>query len=268
MTGLELRRAHKTIIGMIHLQPLPGTPFHEPGSLPQIIDRAVTSARALHDGGADGCLVQTVDRVYRVDDQSDPARTAAMTLVVHAVAQATGPDFHVGVQMMINAVRTSLAVARVAGGSFVRATALVGATMSAHGMVTADPLGVGEYRAKIDAAGIRIIADVDTMHFNWFGADKSTGAVARGAALVGADAVAVCAPEEERTLEMIRSVRAAAPEVPVIVAGYTNHGNAARLLAAADGAFVGSCLERGGWGGEIDVERVRRYVDLVRALDH
>jgi membrane complex biogenesis BtpA family protein len=267
MSGLELRGGPKTVIGMIHLQPLPGTPFHEPGSLQQIIDRAVRSARALRDGGADGCLVQTVDRVYRVDDESDPTRTAAMTLVVQAVAQAVGPDFHVGVQMMVNAVRASLGVSRVAGGSFVRATAVVGATLGAHGMVTADPLGVQEYRVKINAGDIRIIADVDTMHFQWFGGDRSTGAVARGAALVGADAVAVGAPDEERTLAMVQSVRVAAPELPVILAGYTNHANAARLLAAADGAFVGTCLERGGWGGEIDVERVGRYVDLVRALD-
>jgi hypothetical protein len=48
---------------------------------------------------------------------------------------------------------------------------------------------------------------------------------------------------------MIASVRKAVPGVPVILSGYTSHGNAARLLAAADGAFVGTCLERGGWGG-------------------
>ena len=43
--------------------------------------------------------------------------------------------------------------------------------------------------------------------------------------------------------------------------------NAARLMAAADGAFVGTCLERGGWGGQIDVERVKAYVDIVRTLE-
>jgi predicted TIM-barrel enzyme len=54
--------------------------------------------------------------------------------------------------------------------------------------------------------------------------------------------------------------------VPVILAGYTNHENAARLLAAADGAFVGRCLERGGFGGQIDAVRVRDYVATVRSL--
>ena len=66
---------------------------------------------------------------------------------------------------------------------------------------------------------------------------------------------------------MIATVREAVPGLPVILAGYTSHGNAARLLAAADGAYVGTCLERGGWGGQIDPGRVRAYVDIVRGLE-
>ena len=54
--------------------------------------------------------------------------------------------------------------------------------------------------------------------------------------------------------------------LPVILCGYTNHANAARILADADGAFVGTCLERDGWGGSIDIERVREYVAIVNSL--
>jgi uncharacterized protein len=39
------------------------------------------------------------------------------------------------------------------------------------------------------------------------------------------------------------------------------------MAAAADGVFVGGCLEPDGWGGAIDVERVRTYVDIVRELE-
>jgi uncharacterized protein len=81
---------------MIHLQPLPGTPFYEDGSFGRILEVAVRSARALHEGGADGCLVQTVDRVYGVADEADPARTAAVSLIVRDIVQATGEGFQVG----------------------------------------------------------------------------------------------------------------------------------------------------------------------------
>lgn len=256
----------KAVLGMVHLPPLPGTPFHEDGSFSQIIDVAVSSALALAEGGANGCLVQTVDRVYYPGEDSDPARTAAMALVVNAIARVTGDDFQIGVHLMRNALKASLAVAKVADASYIRASALVGATLTPHGMVEGRPLEVMEYRAKINAGHIKIIAEVESMHFRWLGGDKPVAEVARAAVSSGANAVALADRDEARVLETIASIREAVPAVPVILAGYTTHQNAARLLAAADGAFVGSCLESGGWGGPIDAGRVRAYMDIVDGL--
>jgi uncharacterized protein len=267
MREFEALGKHKAVLGMIHLQPLPGTPFYEEGSFNRILDTAVQSARALYEGGADGCLVQTVDRVYSVKDESDPARTTAMGLIVQAVAKATGQEFHVGVQLMRNALKASLAVAKVAGGTFVRAGAMVGMTLTEHGIVEANPLEVIEYRSKINAWDVKIIAEVDSKHFKWFGEAKPASDVARCAKRAGADAVSLGGPDESQTLEIIASVRKASSGLPIILTGHTNHENAARLMAAADGAFVGTCLERGGWGGAIDVDRVRAYVDIVRGLE-
>ncbi|MFE5140006.1 BtpA/SgcQ family protein [Streptomyces fagopyri] len=259
---------HKTILGMVHLKPLPGTPFHSEGSLREILDDAVRSATALRDGGADGCLIQTVDRVYSVKDESDPARTAAMALIVRAVVEAThGNGFRVGVQLMRNAVRASLAVAKVTGAHFVRAGSLVGATLTAQGLVQADPLDVMEYRRKINAQDVAIVADADSMHFSWLGGGRPTGRVVKDAQQAGATAVCVSHAEEQRMFDMVASARASAPAVPVLLAGNTTHENAARLLAVADGAFVGTCLERDGWGGLIDIDRVKAYVEIVRGLE-
>ena len=257
----------KVVLGMVHLPPLPGTPFHDEGSFERTLEVAVASARALAEGGADGCLVQTVDRVYASGEESDPARTTAMGLIVNAIVAATGNRFQIGVQLMANALKASLAVAKVAGGSYIRAGALVGATLTPHGLVEAHPLEVMDYRAKIGAQQIKVIAEVESMHFRWFGGDRSVAQVARAAHSAGADAVSLGHPDEDTTLQMIAAVRETVPGLPVILAGYTNHGNAARLLAAADGAYVGTCLERDGWGGQIDPERVRAYVEIVRGLE-
>jgi len=260
----EAGAARKTLIGMVHLDPLPGTPFHSAESLSQTIGRAVGSALALDQAGADGCLIQTVERTYSVRDEADPARIAAMALVVSEVARATSSDFKVGVQVMYNAIRASLAVAKVAGGDFVRANALVGASLSAHGLVQADPDGVARYRASIGAADIAIVADVESMHFRWFGGGRTAGDVARMARNAGAGAVALSNPEEPALVAASRSVRDSAAGMPIILAGGTNHENAARLLAHADGAFIGGCLERHGWGGAIDPDLARDYVARVR----
>src|SRR4051794_7848169 len=62
----------KVVLGMIHLGVMPGTPFYAEDSYEATFEKALADARALYEGGADGCLVQTVDRVYVKGDDSDP----------------------------------------------------------------------------------------------------------------------------------------------------------------------------------------------------
>src|SRR5919108_1287672 len=155
----------KIVIGMVHLLPLPGTPFYQEGNVERALTKAVADATALYHGGADGCLIQTVDRVYPARDEADYARVAAMAITVKAVADATGPEFQIGVQIMLNALKASVAVATVCGGTFLRCTALVGATVSAVGMVEANPHDFLTYRAQIGAQRIKLIAEVNSRHF-------------------------------------------------------------------------------------------------------
>jgi uncharacterized protein len=257
----------KTILGMIHLRPLPGTPFYQPDSFAETLAIAVRSARLLYECGANGCLVQTVDRTYNVEDESDHARTVAMGLIVRSIVEATGLEFQVGVQLMRNAAMASLAVAKIAGGTYVRVGVLLGMTLTRDGLIHANPHAVMEYRNKLGAQDIKIIADIDSMQYKWFGEPKSIAELARAAQLVGADAVSLAHPDEATTLDMIRSVRNALPNLPIILAGHTNHDNASRLLVEADGAFVGTCLEQGGADGTIDGDRTKAYVDIVRRLE-
>jgi len=256
----------KAVIGMVHLGPMPGTPFYKADSYPAILARAVSDAEALHRGGADGCLVQTIDRVYPTGDEADPARIAGVAGIVQEIARATGPDFQIGVQILRNAISASLAVARLHGGTFLRCAALVGSTMTSDGLVQADPLGVMQYRRRLDAMHIKLIAEIHSMHFK--SADGTPLVeMARAAVRAGADAVSLGDPDASVTFDLIRQIRAALPQTPIFLAGYTNHDNAARMLAVADGAYVGTCLEKDGWGGAIDEERVRAYVEIVRGLE-
>lgn len=265
MRGLAANTPHPLLIGMIHLAPLPGTPLHRDGTLSTIVDDAVADARALAAAGADGCLIQTVDLLYSNRDEADPARVAAITVVAAAVRAATGPAFEVGVQLMRNAVRASLGVAAVVGGTFVRATALVGATLSPHGFVEADPLGVMAYRRSINGDDIAVIADVWTDHYRWFGGEKPVGEVARLAAGVGAGAVAISERDPDAALAVVATIRNAAPAVPILLAAHTRHDTVGRLLPAVDGVLVGSCLKKADGSGRIDPELAERYVTAARS---
>ncbi len=256
----------KAIIGMVHLEPMPGTPFYESGSYQRIRDRAISDAAALYRGGATGCLVQTIDKVYPTKDEADPARIAAVSNIVHEIAKATGPEFQIGVQILRNAIQASLAVAAVSGGSFLRCAALVGATMTNDGLVEANALQVMAYRRRLQAGHIKMIAEIHSMHFKAMDG-APVAQLARAAVGVGADAVSLGDPDEAVTMRLIDDVRQAVPGTPIFLAGYTNHENARRMLAAVDGAYVGTCLEKDGWGSAIDEARVRDYMERIAGLD-
>ena len=53
MTLFENVKNTKLVIGLVHLLPLPGTPFHEEGNFQKAIEKALTDVQALQDGGAD-----------------------------------------------------------------------------------------------------------------------------------------------------------------------------------------------------------------------
>lgn len=256
----------KVVLGMIHLRPLPGTPHHEEGMLEEALEKAVKDARALNRGGADGCLIQTVDRIYPAGDEADYARVAAMAKIVHEVARETGPEFQIGVHFMFNGLKPSIAVAKVCGGSYIRCTVLVGATETAMGTVVADPYDFMTYRSRIGARDIKLIAEVDGMHYRavW---DRPVTETAMAARRTGAHAVEVAHRDEDTNNRVVKEIKKAIPDLPVILGGYTDHENVARRMALADGAFVGACLEEGGQrGGLVDIERVKEYMGIVAGL--
>lgn len=256
---------HRELHGVVHLPPLPGSPFHDPATWPSAIDDAVRACEALEEGGADGALLQTADRVYGVGDDADPARIAAVTACAMAAKAAVEPGFALGVQVMRHAISASLAIAKVVGGSYVRADAIVGATLSTHGWVHPDPLRVMTYRRAIEAFDVGLIADIDSMHFRWPDPSETTGGVARRAALVGADGVCVADRDEVSLLAKVADIRSAAPGTPVWIGGYVDHDNAERLVASAQGAFVSTCLVDPRNRARFDVARVR---DLAETLHH
>ncbi len=251
----------KALYGVVHLAPMPGTPFHTPGSLATTIDEAVRDARALEAGGATGILLQTADRVYPVDDNADPARVAAVTRVVDAVIAATGEGWQVGVQIMRHAVRASLAVAKVTGCSFVRADALVGITTSTHGVVQPDSAAIMAYRRALDAFDVELIVDIDSMHYTWLGSLEPTAGVARRALQVGADSVCIAHRDQASARRLVAETRAECPRARIIIGGFVTHDNAAGLLQEADGAFVSGCIARS--DGAVDVAAVRALVSAI-----
>jgi len=263
MSKYRFLKNEKRIIGLIHLSPLPGTPFYIKNSFSKILDIAVASAEALEQGGAHGCLIQTVDRVYTTNENTDVARVIALTKITAAISRAVGKGFQIGIQIMRNANQSAIAIAKLCEGSFIRVETLVGQTSTPNGIVVADSMGLMEYRNKIDAFDIDIVADIYTRHYQWINSDKPLEQIAKYAKMVGANAVCLESKDEKKIIPILKKISESNPTLPIILSGYTNHENARELLANADGAFVGSCFEKNGWGSSIDKEKVAQYMEII-----
>ena len=263
------QKNRKLVFGLIHLRPMPGTPHYQDGDLEASIEKAKLDAKALENGGASGCLIQTVDRIYPAGDDTDYARVACMSVVANEVKKVVGPDFKIGVQIMWNCITPSLAVAKSVNADFTRCTALVGTTQSPFGLVEAEPLKVFEYQRKIEAESVELIAEVGGYHRPHFvdGYDKDLllGFV-RSAATMGVHAVEIMHKDEKINNQMCSDIRNAFPNMPIVLGGGTDVSNAKSRLALADAALVGRCFQDDNWGGRISEATVAAYMEQVRLI--
>jgi membrane complex biogenesis BtpA family protein len=257
----------KYVVGLVHLKPLPGTPLFQEGDLELSLEKALKDTQALLEGGADGCLLQSVDRIYPSTDDTDYARVSAMALIAHEVKKLVGArDFKIGVQLMWNCITPSLAVAKVCGAQFTRCTCLVGTTPSPFGTIEADPLKVQAYRKYIGAQKVAMIAEIQGYHFKGSYDADAIRAQARSAGTVGADAVEVMHQDEDLNNRIVHDIKSVKGSLPVVLGGGTDLSNVTRRMKEADMALVGSCFENGSWGGNIDSNTVKEYVGLVRSI--
>lgn len=258
-------KGQKLVFGLVHLHPLPSTPLYKEGDLELSIEKALADTAALIKGGADGCLIQSVDKIYPSTDDTDYARVAGMAVIVNEVRKMAGPDFKIGAQLMWNCITPSLAVCKIGGANFTRCTAMVGTTASQFGTIEANPMMVQSYRKSIDAFDVDMIAEVSGYHFHAEYDKAALQNLARSAITVGANAVEIMNKDEEMNERMCRDIKDMGGDIPVVLGGGTDVENCVRRMKYADATLVGSCFENGKWGGNIDANTVKEYCDRMNA---
>lgn len=260
----QLFTSPKPIIGVIHLPALPGYP-DSPG-LDAVLDKAVNDLSALERGGVDGVLVENfADRPFRL--KARPETVAAMTRVVRELV-LTAKTAVVGVEVLLNDPAASLAVAKMAGAGFMRTDFFVDPMERPEfeGPIDIDPEGLMSYRRSIGADDVLVLADIQ-VKFATMLVDRTLAESARLAADHGADAIGVTGDEtgDPPSASTVEQAKNGAGACPVLVGSGLDVANASMLMAAADGAIVGTSLKT---ADHIDAAKVGELVDTVRALDN
>ena len=82
---------------------------------------------------------------------------------------------------------------------------------------------------------------------------------------LNAAAIEILSKDEAHNEQMVRDIKELG-DVPVILGGGTDVENCVRRMKYADAALVGTCFEDGKWGGPINVNTVKAYMDNMKSV--
>jgi membrane complex biogenesis BtpA family protein len=255
----------RALIGVVHLQALPGTPAGKL-DIPAITSIAVQEAREYENAGFHSVMIEnTHDRPY-LKTAVGPEITAAMAVIGAEVRRAVA--LPLGVQVLAGANSSSLAVALACGASFVRVEGYVFAHVADEGLIEASAGALLRYRRAIGADHIRVFADVKKKHSaHAITADIDIAETAKAAEFFLVDGVIVTgvATGEPAQPDEVNSVGRAV-SVPTIVGSGITTENLPRY-AEADAFIVGSSIKQDRiWSNPIDPVRARALVRAFRDL--
>jgi len=257
--------APRALIGMIHVEALPGTPAGR-SRVPEIGERAVAEGRQYESAGFHGIMIENMhDRPY-LKGAVGPEIVAAMAAVGRELCRAV--SIPVGVQVLAGANREAVAVAHACGARFVRVEAFVFAHVADEGLLEASAGELLRYRRAIGAEEVRVFADVKKKHSaHALTADVDLVETARAAEFFLADGVIVSGTATGRPADPAEVTAVAnAVGVPTLVGSGVAAENVASY-PAADAFIVGSSLKQGGsWSSPLDPERARGLVHALGKL--
>lgn len=251
---------------MVHVPALPGTP-RAALPMPEIIRHACKDALQFRDLGIDTLLVENMhDRPYLVGEAVGPEIVAAMTILAIEIKEATG--LRCGIQILAAANRQSLACAVAAGLDFIRAEGFVFSHIADEGPIESDAATLLRFRRELRAGHIQILTDIKKKHGSHaVTADVDIVETARAAKFFLSDGLIVTGSRTAHAadLDEIRAVKAAVPDLPLVVGSGITAENAAEYLQHADGFIVGSFLkENGHWENPVSPRRVSALVEACR----
>jgi membrane complex biogenesis BtpA family protein len=258
----SLAGAPRALIGVVHIQALPGT-AKSTLDVAAIASIAVVEARVYRDAGFHALVLEnTHDRPY-LKTVVGPEIVAGMAVVAAEVRRAT--DLPLGIQVLAGANLSAIAVARACGAAFVRVEGFVFAHVADEGIIEASAGPLLRYRRAIGGDSIRVFADVKKKHSaHALTADVDIAETAKAAEFFLVDGVIVSGvatgqPADAREVETVaRSV-----SLPTLVGSGVTARNIGRY-ADADAFIVGSSIKEDGlWSNPIDRARA---VELVRAF--
>lgn len=254
------------IIGMIHVQALPGTPLNSK-PFQVIVEQAIKEAIILQNAGVDAILIENMHDVPYLKKSVGPEIVACMTAV--SVELRRNIHIPIGIQILAAANREALAVALAANLDFIRAEGFVFAHLADEGYLESCAGELLRYRRMMGAEHILIFTDVQKKHSSHaVTADLQLEDHVEAATYFRSDGIIITGSStgKEASIEDVRTA-IQNTDLPVLVGSGITTGNIERYWNLADAFIVGSWFKHeGNWKNFISDERVSLFMEKVRKL--
>ena len=257
---------NKSIIGMIHVQALPGTPKHQ-FSLEEIIAMAVAEAKVYQDAGVHAIMIENMHDLPYIKNPVPYEVVASMTAVAAAVVNTV--DIPIGIQILAGGNEAALAVAKATGLSFIRAEGFVFGHLGDEGYMDACAGPLLRYRKTIGAQDIMVFTDIKKKHSSHaITKDISLAETVTAAEFFLSDGIVLTGrhtalPVSIEDLQAVCEII----NVPLILGSGVNNENLKSFYLLADAFIIGSHFKKAGkWGLELDSNRIEDFMRTWRSL--
>jgi membrane complex biogenesis BtpA family protein len=254
-----------SLIGMVHLLPLPGSPRFN-GKSDQVFERAIADALTLEEAGFGGLMIENFGDDPFYPDTVPPVTIAGVTAAMTAVEAAV--SIPVGVNVLRNDAIAALGIAAVTNAAYIRVNVLTGTMFADQGVIQGKAAEVARERLRL-CPNTLILADVLVKH-----ASPPPGLTVEQAGRDtwergGADALIVSGhgTGTEPDFEQAMRLRRALPEAHILIGSGATPANLALLARAANGAIVGTALKVDGRAtGSVDASRASAMVEAAASV--
>ena len=246
----------KAVIGMIHLQALPGTPKYA-GSIDHIIQKALDEAHIYRQAGIDALMIENMHDVPYTKNDVGHEISSLAAVIGYLIKQETG--LPLGIQILAGANKAALAAALSAGADFIRAEGFVFGHLADEGYIDSQAAELLRYRKHIGAEHIAIFTDIKKKHSSHaLTADLNITEMAHAAEFFLSDGLIITGMHTGDTADIdeLKKVKNAT-DLPVLVGSGVNLDNITDYLAVADALIIGSYFKKDGfWTKDVDAKRV------------
>ncbi|WP_321319380.1 BtpA/SgcQ family protein [Labilibaculum sp.] len=259
-------KLNKSIIGMVHVQALPGTPKNK-YSLAKICEIAVLEAKQYEEAGLDAIMIENMHDVPYLKGSVGPEITASMAVVAKSLRDAV--KLPLGIQILAGANKEALAVAKAANFQFIRAEGFVFGHVADEGYIDSCAGELMRYRKAIGAENVLVFTDIKKKHSSHaITADVDIDETAETAEFFLSDGVIVTGSSTGRAvyLHELKSLKDKI-HIPVLIGSGITAENLSEYWDYASAFIVGSHFKKDGyWENDISDERLKIFMQTVKKL--